>query len=198
MAVDYDTSQVMSGLVGAINTLTSDANYKLVTDVFHDVLYLKEQNTRLSIGQRELFEEYRKFRNELEANEAQLTSAKHALESTVREKLKELEDLEGVRVKLEGDLTETNEKLDEERKKVQDMTEQISGLQQSLEERGTEVETLQDEVRAMGERAGQASQRADELGQTLNEIREELKAKSLRLGEIESYSIALKDEPEDE
>ncbi|KAK4118866.1 hypothetical protein N657DRAFT_675271 [Parathielavia appendiculata] len=114
--IDADPTQAVDGLVRAIRDLTSDPNYKLVADVFSEFLYVKEQNNKLSSSHQVVLEEYRKFRNELEAQKDDLEHEKKDLELLVQEKVQEIVQLSAARTRLEGDLEDTQKRLDEEKK----------------------------------------------------------------------------------
>ncbi|AEO67259.1 uncharacterized protein THITE_132430 [Thermothielavioides terrestris NRRL 8126] len=110
-----DPTQTVDGLVRAIRDLTSDPNYKLVADVFSDFLYVKEQNNKLSTSHQVVLEEYRKFRNELEAQKDVIENEKKDLEHLVQEKVQEIVQLSAARTRLEGDLEDTQKRLEEEK-----------------------------------------------------------------------------------
>ncbi|KAK1758904.1 hypothetical protein QBC47DRAFT_436217 [Echria macrotheca] len=113
---DSDPTHAVDGLVRAIRDLTSDPNYKLVADVFSEFLFLKDHNHRLSMSHRETMEEYRKFRNELEAGKDKLEKEKKELEGTIHDKIQEILQLTAVKASLEGDLHDTRVSLDQEKK----------------------------------------------------------------------------------
>lgn len=120
---DADPTQAVDGLVRAIRDLTSDPNYKLVADVFSEFLFLKDHNHRLSMSHRETMEEYRKFRNELEAAKEKLDKEKKDLEGTIHEKLQEILQLTAVKTNLEVDLHQTQTTLEKERKSATEAAE---------------------------------------------------------------------------
>ncbi|KAL2267880.1 hypothetical protein VTJ83DRAFT_5157 [Remersonia thermophila] len=108
-----DPTQAVDGLVRAIRDLTSDPNYKLVADVFSEFLYVKEQNNKLSSSHQVVLEEYRKFRNELEAQKEELNKEKKDLEALVQEKVQEIMQLTATRARLETDLDDAHRLLEE-------------------------------------------------------------------------------------
>ncbi|KAK0620632.1 hypothetical protein B0T14DRAFT_497126 [Immersiella caudata] len=113
---DADPTHAVDGLVRAIRDLTSDPNYKLVADVFSEFLFLKDHNHRLSMSHRETMEEYRKFRNELEATKDKIEKEKSDLETIIQEKKQEIVQLSAVRAALEADLRDTHVSLELEKK----------------------------------------------------------------------------------
>ncbi|KAK4191910.1 hypothetical protein QBC35DRAFT_257633 [Podospora australis] len=112
--LDADPAQAVDGLVRAIRDLTSDPNYKLVADVFSEFLFVKEQNNKLSSSHQVVLEEYRKFRNELEDQKAELDKEKKEMEIVIQEKGREIMQLTAIRARLEGDLEDTQKQLDDE------------------------------------------------------------------------------------
>jgi len=120
---DSDPTHAVDGLVRAIRDLTSDPNYKLVADVFSEFLFLKDHNHRLSMSHRETMEEYRKFRNELEAGKDKLDKEKKDLEGVIQDKIQEILQLTAAKARLEGDLHDTQETLDTERKSAAEAAE---------------------------------------------------------------------------
>ncbi|KAK5652213.1 hypothetical protein OQA88_10710 [Cercophora sp. LCS_1] len=117
---DADPTHAVDGLVRAIRDLTSDPNYKLVADVFSEFLFLKDHNHRLSMSHRETMEEYRKFRNELEAGKEKLDKEKKDLEGVIQEKINEIIQLTAIRAGLEHELHETKTNLDTEKRNAAD------------------------------------------------------------------------------
>ncbi|KAK3353736.1 hypothetical protein B0T25DRAFT_220520 [Lasiosphaeria hispida] len=113
---DADPTHAVDGLVRAIRDLTSDPNYKLVADVFSEFLFLKDHNHRLSMSHRETMEEYRKFRNELEATKEKLEREKKDLEGTVQDRIQETIQLSASKAALEADLKDTRTSLEHEKK----------------------------------------------------------------------------------
>ncbi|KAK0642070.1 hypothetical protein B0T16DRAFT_462085 [Cercophora newfieldiana] len=120
---DADPTHAVDGLVRAIRDLTSDPNYKLVADVFSEFLFLKDHNHRLSMSHRETMEEYRKFRNELEATKDKIEKEKTDLESIIQEKKQEIVQLSAARAALEGDLHDTRATLELEKKSAAEAAE---------------------------------------------------------------------------
>ncbi|KAK4443666.1 hypothetical protein QBC34DRAFT_443217 [Podospora aff. communis PSN243] len=120
---DADPTHAVDGLVRAIRDLTSDPNYKLVADVFSEFLFLKDHNHRLSMSHRETMEEYRKFRNELEATKDKIEKEKSDLETIIQEKKQEIVQLSAVRTALEADLHDTRVSLELEKKNAAEAAE---------------------------------------------------------------------------
>jgi len=120
---DADPTHAVDGLVRAIRDLTSDPNYKLVADVFSEFLFLKDHNHRLSMSHRETMEEYRKFRNELEASKDKIEKEKTDLEGIIQEKKQEIVQLTAVRAALEADLQDTRVSLELEKKSAAEAAE---------------------------------------------------------------------------
>ncbi|KAK3389973.1 hypothetical protein B0H63DRAFT_106104 [Podospora didyma] len=120
---NVDPAHAVDGLVRAMRDLTADTNYKIVADVFSEFLFLKEQNNRLSGSHVVVLEEYRKFRNELEANEAKLVQEKRDLERIIQDKVQEIIQLSAIRTRLEGDLEDTTKTLEHEKSSAADAAE---------------------------------------------------------------------------
>ncbi|KAK0719392.1 hypothetical protein B0H67DRAFT_642752 [Lasiosphaeris hirsuta] len=120
---DADPTHAVDGLVRAIRDLTSDPNYKLVADVFSEFLFLKDHNHRLSMSHRETMEEYRKFRNELEATKEKLEREKKDLEGTVQDRIQETIQLSASKAALEADLKDTRTSLEHEKKSASEAAE---------------------------------------------------------------------------
>lgn len=108
-AAETDNMPVVDSVVRAIQNLTTDANYKLVSDVFTEVMFLKDQNRSLKTANRELLDEYRSFRNELEDEEKKLKDERNVLERKVEEKDKLIVELDDTKSRLTEakDLLET-------------------------------------------------------------------------------------------
>jgi len=99
---------VVDSVVRAIHNLTTDANYKLVSDVFSEAMFLRDQNRSLKTAKRELLEEYRSFRNELEEQEKKLKGENDSLKDRLEEKDKEIAELKNTKTQL----TEAKDLLD--------------------------------------------------------------------------------------
>jgi len=137
MPADVEPTQFVSGLMNAVRNLASDHSFQLVADVLGEVQTLKEQNNRLSSSHRETLEEYRKFRNELEGNEAELRAAKGALQATVQQKQAEIDVLTLSKLTLEEDVARfrsDQEKSKEDLKELQDRLESCENALQSKQE----------------------------------------------------------------
>ncbi|KAL2132736.1 hypothetical protein VTI74DRAFT_3419 [Chaetomium olivicolor] len=133
--IDADPTQAVDGLVRAIRDLTSDPNYKLVADVFSEFLYVKEQNNKLSSSHQVVLEEYRKFRNDLEAQKADIEKEKQDLELLVQEKVQEIIQLSAARTRLESDLEDTQKTLGEEKKNAAEAAETAAREYAELQEK---------------------------------------------------------------
>jgi len=123
--LDADPTQAVDGLVRAIRDLTSDPNYKLVADVFSEFLYVKEQNNKLSSSHQVVLEEYRKFRNELEAQKEELIKEKQELEGLVQEKVQEIFQMQAARARLESDLEDIQKLIERERSAAAQAVENV-------------------------------------------------------------------------
>ncbi|OIW32320.1 hypothetical protein CONLIGDRAFT_553046, partial [Coniochaeta ligniaria NRRL 30616] len=127
----------VDSVVRAIQTLTTDANYKLVSDVFTEVMFLKDQNRSLKTAKRELLEEYRSFRNELEDEEKKLKDERNVLETKVEEKDRQIIELDSTKTQL----TEAKHLLELQ---VQDKDNEIATLAEAkagLESEKTSLES---------------------------------------------------------
>ncbi|KAJ9156373.1 Structural maintenance of chromosomes protein 6 [Pleurostoma richardsiae] len=181
---ERDHSQVLDGLVGAIRNLASDQSYKIVTDVFNENLTLRDQNHRLTLSHQEIFEQYRQFRNTLEASETQLKTEKATLESEIQQKSGELSELGEAKSQLETELAETNAKLEAEKELLDEERRQKSGLETELDETKT---TLEDEKK-------QKSELETELGETKTSLEEEKSAKASVETELGETKASLEEE----
>ncbi|KAJ4289333.1 hypothetical protein N0V88_007084 [Collariella sp. IMI 366227] len=139
--IDADPTHAVDGLVRAIRDLTSDPNYKMVADVFSEFLYVKEQNNKLSSSHQVVLEEYRKFRNELEAQKDGIEQEKRGLEMVVQEKVQEIIQLSAARTRLESDLEDTQKSLDEEKRGAAEAAETAAREYVELTEKTTKEYT---------------------------------------------------------
>ncbi|KAK4234608.1 hypothetical protein C8A03DRAFT_18524 [Achaetomium macrosporum] len=139
--MDADPTHAVDGLVRAIRDLTSDPNYKLVADVFSEFLYVKEQNNKLSTSHQVVLEEYRKYRNELEAQKDVIENEKKDLEDLVQEKVQEIYQLTAAKVRLESDLEDTQKTLDE---KIRDAAEAAAKAAQEYAYADLQAKTAQE------------------------------------------------------
>ncbi|KAK0621907.1 hypothetical protein B0T17DRAFT_509208 [Bombardia bombarda] len=113
---EINPGQAVDGLVRAMRDLTADPNYKLVADVFSQFLFLKDRNDTLTVSHREVLEQYRTFRNELEGQKERLEQDKRDLEGAIRDKIQEIIQLSAAKTSLEGDLGDTTASLEHEKK----------------------------------------------------------------------------------
>ncbi|KAH8912718.1 hypothetical protein BR93DRAFT_857816, partial [Coniochaeta sp. PMI_546] len=131
-----DNMPVVDSVVRAIQNLTTDANYKLVSDVFTEVMFLKDQNRSLKTAKRELLEEYRNFRNELEDEEKKLKNERHLLEKKVEEKDSQIAELTNTTTQL----TEAKEALESQ---LQDKDKELTALNEAKIELESERTSLE-------------------------------------------------------
>lgn len=135
-ATETDNMPVVDSVVRAIQNLTTDANYKLVSDVFTEVMFLKDQNRSLKTAKRELLEEYRNFRNELEDEEKKLKDERHLLEKKVEEKDSQIAELTNTTTQL----TEAKEALESQ---LQDKDKELTALNEAKIELESERTSLE-------------------------------------------------------
>lgn len=125
-ASETENVPVVDSVVRAIQTLTTDANYKLVSDVFTEVMFLKDQNRSLKTAKRELLEEYRSFRNELEDQDKKLRGEKEVLEKKVEEQDRKIAEFDNTR----SQLAEAKDSLETQ---VQDRDKELATLRDALD-----------------------------------------------------------------
>jgi uncharacterized coiled-coil DUF342 family protein len=128
-AAETETMPVVDSVVRAIQTLTTDANYKLVSDVFTEVMFLKDQNRSLKTSKRELLEEYRSFRNELEEEEAKLKYERDVLEKRIEEKERQISELHNANTQLTEAKDLLESQLQEKDQSLTALGEAKSGLE---------------------------------------------------------------------
>ncbi|KAI7779089.1 hypothetical protein LA080_001343 [Diaporthe eres] len=150
MPAEQDPNRAVDAFVGAIRNLASDDNYKMIADVFRDAQKLKTENTRLVSSSRDVLEEYRKFRNELEAKEAKLMDEKAQLQQDIDKKDAQVQELEKTNTKLDVKFQKSRRKLDEESQKCLELAEKMndlettaSNLKASLDDRAKLTTTLE-------------------------------------------------------
>lgn len=148
MPTERDPTQVVDELVGAIRNLASDQNYKIVADVVSEALILKETNARLQSSHREVLEEYRKFRNELEVTETKLVTEKATLQAAIEKKDAKLEKLTARNTKLGDEVEKAKKRLDEESKKWVELVEVKNNLDKQV---GALKSTLDDTSKVLGD-----------------------------------------------
>ncbi|KAK3323294.1 hypothetical protein B0T19DRAFT_359942 [Cercophora scortea] len=110
-----DPTHAVDGLVRAMRDLTADTNYKLVADVFSEFIFLKDRNDRLSNSHREVLDQYRDYRNDLEDHKSKLHQEKVELEGVIQDKIQETFQLSAAKARLEADLTDTTADLEKTR-----------------------------------------------------------------------------------
>ncbi|KAJ0119017.1 hypothetical protein J7T55_013252 [Diaporthe amygdali] len=142
MSAEQDPNRAVDAFVGAIRNLASDDNYKVIADVFRDVQNLKTENARLASSSRDVLEEYRKFRNELEAKETELMNERTQLQRSIEIKDAQIQDLEAANNKLDVNFQKSRRKLDEESQKCLELADKrkelettASNLKLSLDEK---------------------------------------------------------------
>lgn len=218
MSPDTDPTQAVDGLVGALKNLTTDPNYMMLTNFYDEAMTLREQNHQLSISHRQMLEEYRAFRNELEAHQAQLVESKASLqkmleerdakvaaldeanktlETTVDDKEKTLSELQELKIKLEKDAEAAISQLEQEKKKIDAMASEAEGLKTTVAGLSTELARSKEEAKAVEDRERETSSRMQILQTTVDTIAKELQIKSEQLAKNEQYRVVLVDEPED-
>ncbi|KAL1852763.1 hypothetical protein Daus18300_012094 [Diaporthe australafricana] len=141
MPPEQDSNRAVDAFVGAIRNLASDDNYKAIADVFRDAQNLKTENARLSTSSRDILEEYRKFRNELEAKETKLEDERAQLQQTIEQKNAQIHELQVNNTKLDANLQKSRSKLDEESQRCLELAEKRN----ELESTARDVETSLDE-----------------------------------------------------
>ncbi|KAL1839894.1 hypothetical protein VTJ49DRAFT_1029 [Mycothermus thermophilus] len=177
-----DPTQAVDGLVRAIRDLTSDPNYKLVADVFSEFLYVKEQNNKLSSSHQVVLEEYRKFRNELEAQKDELNSEKKELEALVQEKVQEIMQLTVTRTRAsaaEAAEAAAKEYADLEKQKAQELADLAAQKAKEYADLQAAKVAVETEKRLGEEAAAEAAAKAaDEIAALIKakENLEEIKA----------------------
>lgn len=124
-----ESAAVVDSVVRAFQSLTSDANYKMVSDVFNEVIYLKEQNNNLRVTNRSMMEDYRSFRNELEDHEKHLRDEKEALEKKIEEKDHEILELNDTKTQLSEAKDLLESQVAEKDKELATLTEAKTGLE---------------------------------------------------------------------
>ncbi|KAI3399608.1 hypothetical protein diail_6247 [Diaporthe ilicicola] len=129
MPPEQDPNRAVDAFVSAIRNLASDDNYKAIADVFRDAQTLKTENARLASSSRDVLEEYRKFRNELEAKETQLVDEKAKLQQGIQQKDAQIQELEAKNTNFDANLEKSRGKLDEESQKCLELAEKREELE---------------------------------------------------------------------
>jgi predicted nucleic acid-binding Zn-ribbon protein len=185
-ATETDNASVVDSVVRAIQNLTTDANYKLVSDVFTEVMFLKDQNTNLKIAKRELFEEYRSFRNELEDEEKRLRGEKEALEQKVEEKdgqIAELNDTKTQLTEAKASLEAQVVEKDKDLAALNDAKTALEAEKASLEARIAEKES---ELAELNDAKSKLAEEKAALESTVEEKTKELAALSEEKAALEA------------
>ncbi|KAB5540580.1 hypothetical protein GE09DRAFT_1137783 [Coniochaeta sp. 2T2.1] len=120
---------VVDSVVRAIQNLTTDANYKLVSDVFAEAMFLRDQNRNLKTAKRELLEEYRSFRNELEGEEKKLKEERDAFERNLEDKEKQILELATTKTRLAEEKDTLQFQVEAKDKELATLTEAKAGFE---------------------------------------------------------------------
>ncbi|KKY39627.1 putative mei5 protein [Diaporthe ampelina] len=129
MSAEQDPNRAVDAFVSAIRNLASNDNYKIIADVFMDAQRLKTENARLASSSRDVLEEYRKFRNELEAKETKLMDDKAKLQQAMDQKDTQIQELEASNAELNAGLQNIRRQLDEESQKCLELAEKRNELE---------------------------------------------------------------------
>jgi chromosome segregation ATPase len=121
--------KALDALLGAIRNLSASESYTAIVGMLQEVENLKDQNTRLSHLHRELLEEYRTFRNDLE-------SKGEEEKASIEAKLSGKED-ELAQVKAEADALVTQ--LGEAKAEQNRLEECSNALQMEVDEARTKL-----------------------------------------------------------
>ncbi|KUI72983.1 Myosin-11 [Cytospora mali] len=178
MAPERDPNRAVDALVGAIHNLATDDNYKVIADVFREAQDLRMKNARLSTSSRDMLEEYRKFRNELEAAEIKLHGEKTQLQQSVEQKDFQIHGLENDKARLEAELEADRQRLSEESQKCIELVEKTDDLYKAI----TNLEVvLDDKNKLLADLKGVKSK----LDAELVEAKEGLDSRSKELADLE-------------
>ncbi|ROV90478.1 hypothetical protein VMCG_09818 [Cytospora schulzeri] len=179
MPQERDPNRAVDALVGAIHNLATDDNYKVIADVFREAQDLRMENARLSSTSRDMLEEYRKFRNELEATEDKLRDEKTQLQQSVEQKNSHIHSLENEKARLDAEVEEGRQRLNEESQKCLE----LRGKSDDLEKAFTNLAaTLEDKSRLLAE----VEEARSKLDAELAETKEDLDLKTTDLANLES------------
>jgi predicted nucleic acid-binding Zn-ribbon protein len=137
-ATEPDSVPVVDSVVRAIHNLTTDANYKLVSDVFSEAMFLKDQNRSLKTAKRELLEEYRSFRNELEEERKKLKDESDLIRNKIEEKERRILELDGTNTQL----TEAKDLLEAQLREKDEALVAVTTAKTGLEQDKTTLEAL--------------------------------------------------------
>lgn len=150
-APEARASASFDGFVSAMTRLTADPSYRLVQDVFGELTSVRDQRDRLSISHREILEEYRRFKNALEAQEAELVAVQHQLASTVRAQKAELDGHHAARGKIEAALAAANGLLVDLGAAKARVEEELAVTWARVEELGVQTAKLEMELQVVRE-----------------------------------------------
>ncbi|ROV88670.1 hypothetical protein VPNG_10307 [Cytospora leucostoma] len=179
LPAERDPNRAVDALVGAIQNLVSDDNYKVIAGVFREVQDLKVENARLSSSSRDTFEAYRTFRNELEAAEAQLLNEKTELQQSIEQKDSQIQELENEKANLDAEVEEGRRKLSEETQKYSELVEKRDELEKAV----TDLEAALDDKSKLLAESDEAKAKLDA---ELAEAKESLNTKVEELATLES------------
>lgn len=179
MPPERDPNRAVDALVGAIHNLASDDNYKVIADVFREAQDLRMENARLSSSSRDMLEEYRKFRNELEATGEKLRDEKTQLHQSVEQKNSQIHGLENEKARLDTEVEEGRQRLHEESQKCLELVQEKAVLEEAV----TDLEaTLDDKIKLLED----LEEARSKLDIELAEAKENLNSKIKDLAELES------------
>ncbi|KAM7207855.1 hypothetical protein V8F20_001897 [Naviculisporaceae sp. PSN 640] len=184
-----DPTQAVDGLVRAMRDLTTDPNYKLVADVFSEFLFLKDRNDRLTTSHREVLDQYHKYRKDLDETKVKLEKEKRELEVIIQEKVQEIIQLSAVRTRLEADLHDTTNNLNQERenaaKAAENAAKELAELQTSKETELAELQTSKEtELAAL--QTSKETELAELQASKENELAELQASKESELAELQA------------
>ncbi|KAK7746254.1 hypothetical protein SLS53_002213 [Cytospora paraplurivora] len=179
LPAERDPNRAVDALVGAIQNLVSDDNYKVIAGVFREVQDLKVENARLSSSSRDTFEEYRKFRNELEAAEVKLLNEKTELQQSIEQKDSQIQALENEKANLDAEVEEGRRKLSEETQKYAELVEKKDELEKAV----TDLEAALD---GKSKILAESEEAKAKLDAELAEAKESLDSKVEELATLES------------
>ncbi|EFX02701.1 hypothetical protein CMQ_2630 [Grosmannia clavigera kw1407] len=145
-AIAADPSRVVDGLVGAIKSIAADPNYQILADVFNEVLQLRTKNRELVDTNRNVFEQYWQFRNELEKSRAEIEHAKAALQEELACKVKELADLTDTHNSLSTELSKTKTTLGEAIDNKETLEADVSTTKTEIDGLRTTLATLKEDL----------------------------------------------------
>ncbi|KAH8785204.1 hypothetical protein F5883DRAFT_480667 [Diaporthe sp. PMI_573] len=184
MPAEDDPNRAVDAFVGAIRNLASDDNYKMIADMFGDAQKLKQENARLASSSRDVLEEYRKFRNELEAKETKLMEQQSKLQQEIVTKDARIQELATSNTKLDAKFQKSRRKLDEESQKCLEFADK----RKELERTSSALEASLDEKI---EQASAFEGLRSTMDAELAEARGSLQLKNSELTNLEAAKIAV-------